>query len=326
MRYEDLIDYMHDILEDIRSETGYLQDIDYRINKNNIMITCPEHSHGRESHPSCGIDRRTGTVHCLTCGYRGNLISLSKSCRGEANGFKYLIDRYIGKTDTGFTFKKFRPPVKEEEVVVDIVDYDNIANYAEAVKYLEGRGISFEIQQKFDIRYCPERKMVMIPIRIGDKIVGFKGRKIVPCDKRFKFFNTPNMEKPLFCLDKVEKGTAVFITEAEIDCLTLWSWGLEAISILGSHITPFQVDQLRHSNVTRVIVALDNDEVGKKASIQLLDDLKDLNIDIQLLTYKEGVTKKDANDFKSLEEYKSSVIIHSFKKVFKDFKLNTNKL
>ena len=152
MRYEDLIEHMHDILEDIRSETGYLQDIDYRIDKNNIMITCPEHAHGRENHPSCGVDRQTGKVHCLTCGYRGNLISLSKSCRGEDNGFKYLIDRYISKTDTGFTFRTFKPPVVQAEAVVEIPNYPSILAYKEAQDYLLSRGIGLEIQQKFDIR------------------------------------------------------------------------------------------------------------------------------------------------------------------------------
>ena len=166
--------------------------------------------------------------------------------------------------------------------------------------------------------------MVMIPIKIGAEIVGYKGRKIVQCDKRYRFYNTPNMKKPLFCLDKIEKGIAVFITEAELDCLTLWSWGLEAISILGSHITPLQLEQLKHSNITKVIVALDNDAIGKEASIKLLEELKELNINIQLLTYKAGVTQKDANDFKSLEEYKSSVNIHNYKTVLTTFRFNTH--
>lgn len=322
MEYIDLIPYIEDILEDLRSETGFLQDINYKIDKNNIMITCPEHAHGRERHPSCGVDRSNGKVHCLTCGFRGNLISLSKACRGEDSGFKYLIDRYIGKTDTGFTFRTFKAPVVEQESIADIVNYNSITNYKEAVDYLIGRGISKDIQEKFDIRYCPDRQMIMIPIKIGTEIVGYKGRKIVPCDKRYRFYNTPNMKKPLFCLDKIEKGTAVFITEAEIDCLTLWSWGLEAISLLGSHITPLQLEQLKHSSITKVIVALDNDAIGIEASKKLLEELKDLNLDIQLLTYKEGITQKDANDFKSLEEYKASVVIHNYKKVLNTYKFN----
>ena len=325
MDYKDLIEHLETILEDIRTETGYLQDIDYKVDKNNIMITCPEHAHGRESHPSCGVDRRTGKVHCLTCGYRGNLISLSKSCRGESNGFEYLINRYVGKTEAGFTFRTFKPPiVEEEEPIVEIPIYPSISAFKEAEEYLLGRGISLEIQRKFDIKYSPERKMVMIPIKIGDEIVGYKGRKIVKCDKKYRFYNTPNMKKPLFCLDKVEKGTAVFITEAEIDCLTLWSWGLEAISILGSHITPLQLEQLKHSNITRVIIALDNDYIGRESTKRLLEDLKELNIEIQVLTYKPNTKEKDANDFNSLEEYKAAVTILNYKSILTKLKLNTN--
>lgn len=318
--YRDLVHYLEDILLDIQAETHYLRDIKDNIDKNNLMITCPNHKGGQESSPSCGLELKTGVCHCLTCGWKGNLISLSKLCRGEEFGFKYLINRYLEKKQVSTEYKKkliIKKPEEEAEVIIP--DYKSIFEYKDAVEYLLSRKISKDIMAKFDIRYSPDKKMVMIPIYSGNTLVGYKGRKIIKCDKKFRFYNTPNMKKVLFGLDKIEKGDAVLLTEAEIDCLTLWSWGLEAISILGANITPLQKELLRRSNIKRLIIALDNDDVGRQASLNLMQELKDLDIEINLLTYKSGVTQKDANDFNSLEDYKKSIQIVRNKKTLRKY-------
>lgn len=318
-KYEDLIPFLNDILGDIQLETYYLQDIKDDIDKNNFMITCPSHKGGRESSPSCGINIKSGVCNCLTCGWKGNLISLSKLCRGEEYGFKYLIDRYVGNKKVDVEIEKKLIIKHEEEEEVIIPNYKSIFEYPEAVNYLLSRKISKDIMAKFDIRYCSDRKMIMIPIYYGRTIVGYKGRKIVKCDKKYRFYNTPNMKKVLFGLDKVVKGDTVMITEAEIDCLTFWSWGLEAISILGANITPLQKEQLRRSGIKKLIIALDNDEIGKTAALKLYEELKDLDMEFNLITYKENTTQKDTNDFSSLEEYKKSIRIMNFKKTFKKY-------
>lgn len=304
-QYELLIPKLNDILLDLQVETEYIKNITVG-DTHNLMITCPNHKGGQEDTPSCGVNIDTGVVHCLTCGWKGNLISLTNKCRDIEDGYNYLISRYITEEDIYARKKANLVFSRGASSNVIIEDFPSALHYPQAVEYLKGRGLGVNIIEKFDIRYDENRQMIQIPIYKGKHIVGFKGRKIVKVDKKFRFFNTPNMEKVLFCLDKIQNGNYVFVTEAEIDCLTFWSWGKEAISILGSKMTDNQLSQLAKSNIKSIVIALDNDDIGRLATIQLLEMVKDLELDIYILDYK-NTNKKDANDFDSFEEFRSHI-------------------
>jgi DNA primase len=90
---EELIIDNHVIKEDIRAilsklkaelTNGKLADIKYKSNQ--VIVTCPFHKDGRESHPSCSIyvgeDEKIpwGTFHCFTCGESGNLVKFISLC------------------------------------------------------------------------------------------------------------------------------------------------------------------------------------------------------------------------------------------------------
>ena len=75
------------ILEQLRKacHKRFLKD---QIDKeDNIIVTCPFHKDGQESHPSCSVYTRAdsqkvdyGTYHCFTCGAAGSLVELVEHC------------------------------------------------------------------------------------------------------------------------------------------------------------------------------------------------------------------------------------------------------
>ena len=63
--------------------------------------------------------------------------------------------------------------------------------------------------------------------------------------------------------------TEIWITESEIDALTLISYGFYAVAIMGSHISEEQCKELERAPFRRFVLATDNDEAGRKGASQI---------------------------------------------------------
>ena len=72
----------------------------------NIMVSCPnpEHNHGQERKPSCGIrtidgrDSKAGQVHCFACGYTAPLDEMISMCFGYPGtdyGEQWLLTNFV---------------------------------------------------------------------------------------------------------------------------------------------------------------------------------------------------------------------------------------
>lgn len=61
----------------------------------------------------------------------------------------------------------------------------------------------------------------------------------------------------------------VWITESEIDALSLISYGVPAVAIMGSHISEDQCRELERSPFRKYVLATDNDEAGRKGASQI---------------------------------------------------------
>lgn len=88
----------------------------------------------------------------------------------------------------------------------------------------------------------------------------------------------------------------VILTESILDALSFHQAGIAtAIPLYGTNgFTPDHLDLLKRENVKRVILALDNDEAGRKATESLKEKLAGLGISVHVAPYPAGV--KDAND------------------------------
>jgi len=88
----------------------------------------------------------------------------------------------------------------------------------------------------------------------------------------------------------------VILTESVMDALSFHQAGIAtAIPIYGTNgFTPDHLDTLKREGVVRVILALDNDDAGRKASALLKEKLTAAGIAVRVASFPPGI--KDAND------------------------------
>ena len=121
-------------------------------------------------------------------------------------------------------------------------------------------------------------RSVLFPVRgLDGKVIFYKGRSIT--GKRF--YNAKDIDKSSvvfglweLCNGRFSNGVAtvedlIWITESEIDALSLISYGEFAVAIMGSHISEEQCKDLERSPFRRYVIDTDNDEAGRKGASQI---------------------------------------------------------
>ena len=251
------------VLKDLKLQlygAGLLKEI--KNTGSDLMCTCPFHANGKEHNPSCGVllqqkvtkDKtyEAGTVHCYTCGYTADLPQFVADLLGLSSpveGFKWLVNQYNYQTEErelpdldmyrGSTAKS---SVLEESLVKQYTQ--NLLQSEEACRYLHKRRIANWVLEAYELGFDPEDKTVLFPVRGMDgKVIFYKGRSIAGKH----FYNAKEVDKTsvVFGLWEILNGSfswgtsdqieEVWITESEIDALSLISYGVPAVAIMGSH-------------------------------------------------------------------------------------------
>ena len=108
-------------------------------------------------------------------------------------------------------------------------------------------------------------RVVVPEIRTGQPI-WLVGRIVGSQDDAPKYLGLPG-RKPLLGWEAVSTQRAVWLVEGVFDWLTLRSWGVPALALVGTHISS---DALRSlARFERIYLALDNDEAGRASTEKL---------------------------------------------------------
>lgn len=285
------------VLKDIKLQlygTGLLREINNT--GSDCMITCPFHKGGKEHSPSCGVLLRekvvkektyeAGTVHCYTCGYTADLPQFVTDVLGLENavaGYKWLVGRYnySAQERDPIDLNLYRgQDQKASYMDEDEVErfYRELLNSKEACEYLHKRELANWIFDAYKLGYDPADKTVLFPVRdMEGRVVFYKGRSIAGKH----FYNARDIDKSslVFGLYELCNGSfsdgvpnadsEIWITESEIDALSLISYGKLAVAIMGSHISEEQCRELERSPFRRFVLATDNDDAGIKGASQI---------------------------------------------------------
>lgn len=161
-------------------------------------------------------------------------------------GFKWLVNQYNYQTEErelpdldmyrGSTAKS---SVLEESLVKQYTQ--NLLQSEEACRYLHKRRIANWVLEAYELGFDPEDKTVLFPVRGMDgKVIFYKGRSIAGKH----FYNAKEVDKTsvVFGLWEILNGSfswgtsdqieEVWITESEIDALSLISYGVPAVRIM----------------------------------------------------------------------------------------------
>jgi DNA primase len=168
------------------------------------------------------------------------------------------------------------------------------------MRYYNGRLITEQSVQKFDLGYSEKQDMVTIPVHSPDGIpVGFVGRSVEGKD----FKNTPGLPKSkiLFNLHRVKTSSKVYVVESSFDAIRLDQVGMPAIATLGANVSSFQTDLLQ-KYFNNIYVIADNDEAGGNMKSKLIERLGSRVSVITLDKQYKDIGDMSDEDIKNLDE------------------------
>lgn len=237
----------------------------------NIPVTCPcnEHKGGFEKRPSCQIYTRMdndeiqyGTCHCFACGFKASLPQLIGYCFDEDERFgeEWLLERcvlgFVSDLETGY-LPEIQLNKKQKQ---DYVDESELLNYNYYHTYMWQRKLSKDVVNIFDVGYDPKTNCITFPVRDDKGNLVFITRRSV-INK--KFFIPENVDKPVYLLYYLKQHniTTCCVVEAQIDALTLWSYGIPAVATFGQP-SKKQMKLLNNSGIRTFVTLFDNDIAG----------------------------------------------------------------
>lgn len=260
-----------------------------------VMICCPYHKDGQERRPSAGIRKSDGTFHCLACGETKSLCEMISDCLGYNDpfgreGYKWLAKNFLSiqveeRDDIGLDFDREYSSGGRNNSVCDFsclyVSEGELDRYRYNHPYMYQRGLTQEVIDFFDIGYDKQTDSITFPVRDMNGNCMFVARRAV----KTKYFDIPKgVEKPLYGLYEVmqkvqiPRGASryttlipdnVYICEGLFDCLRLWCNGKYAVAGFGCLFNSYQIKQIQDLPGRTIVLALDNDDAGRKANERL---------------------------------------------------------
>jgi DNA primase len=267
------------ILKELQSELTNGKIRSFQRRGDHVMTQCPEHSQGREVHPSFGIydgndpTKEYGLCNCFACGFSGNLQTFIASCFDTTidKGEDWLI-RHFGNT---LAYEGYNLPtieLKSQKTPLNVLNEDDLEKLQSYHPYMTQRHLTQEVCNKFKIKYDPQTKSLIFPVWDEKGNYIFNTRRSV----EFKYFNIPpKVEKPVYLLNYILKENIreVVVCESQINALTLWGYGIPAIALFGTG-TQYQYGILNRTNIIRYILALDGDNAGAKGVQRFKNNIK----------------------------------------------------
>ena len=275
-------------------------------------FVCPQCENGT-GHDGTGIQPDPHgdglTLHCFKCGWHGDVIDAYRLKTGAdfntaldelCDLYGIEIDGEAVRADIRPSNAKTRPTTqrgeKRPENVPTTRDYGQYIDACaqritdpQAIAYLQARGLSIETATAYGLGYDPSGYLVIPASRHHYTATdpSTKPRFKNPTGARVEFFNMAAIYD--------DDPRPVFVTEAAIDALSIIEAGGVAVGLnSASNAGKFAEALKAHRPHKVLIIALDDDEAGKRASKVLADALDALNVSCVPMTPYNGA--KDANE------------------------------
>ena len=269
----------------------------------NILISCPVHKDGFERHASCRIladedcpELEVGYAYCFSCGYSAPFAQVIGDLFNEDKTFgeEWISDRF------GNTF------ILQEEFLQEIIldkptvkkqflDESILLPFDFYHPYMWKRKLTKEVVDRFRVGYDKERNAITFPV-YDEKhnLVMVTARSV---DSKH-FWIPRDVDKPVYLLYDIlaRHVETVYVTESQINALTLRTWNLDSVALFGTG-SEKQYNTLRKSGIRNYILLFDGDEAGRKGALRFKKNMPD-DIFITDVRLPAG---KDVNDL-SYEE------------------------
>lgn len=245
------------------------------------------------------------SLKCFACGAAGDIIDFYSKAEGKefktsvqelADKLNIKIERTQApqraetKKDDKIIVKTEKEQIGANLSLIDYTEFYSICNKAlddeRAITYLHSRGIGTLTAKKYNLGFCPnwkspkkeregekapESARLIIPISKNH----YLARSVDPENKLRYLDETGNGNKGLFNVQAIKPYDICFVVEGVFDALSVIEAGQENVLALNSTADKNLFIELAKKNPeTLFLLALDNDESGKKASAEIYEALK----------------------------------------------------
>lgn len=246
--------------------------IEYNITGNEAKALCPAPDHD-DTTPSWSINLDSGQHNCFSCGFGGGFVYLTMIVRDQDGkaAKEWVRQRKVKDIAAGAERKAARQE-HAELTEADLWEFDDDYPQDE----LDYRGFSEYEAQGFNLLWDHKRDGWVIPVRdLEYKLIGYQfkprhGTDGIP-------INYPKYLKKsgrLFDGLQEMEGDVLIIVESPLDVVRLWHWGHENVVALYGSSLDLEQAELIMERFDRVILALDDDEAGRKGISKALSRLK----------------------------------------------------
>jgi hypothetical protein len=285
----------------------------YTEHNNEANSLCPVHERmvGKaDNSPSWWINLDTGAHLCFSCGYKGNILhlicDLQEFYEDTPSGIKYDFTAARGwlSTITDVPIETIIERLKSLKQYVTAPPQMIPMNEARLAvfvdppkKALEARGLDGPDAQFYGVKWQEDTQRWILPLREPhtDVLMGWQEKGST--DRYFR--NRPlglHKSKTLFGVsEQVEE--LVIVVESPLDVLRIAAaYKRIAVAICGAAPSEDQIKLLQYSK--RIIVALDNDQAGKKGCDTFLKAARKYGLNLAFFNYGSSSAKDpgDMND------------------------------
>lgn len=274
-------------------------------------FSCLRHDDGKT--PNMSYDSKRNRVKCFSCGYSGSIIDLIGDEQGltaDSDKIKATLD-YFNLSPTSTPLQAVNPsqkPTKSERIKAEPTTSPtaftkqieevsaiivNARKHVAKTDYYTRRGIGTDIIEKYNLGYDPIKQVAIIPIGNAYYI-----QRATNDEAETRYYNLKDAEAQLLNTHYLQEATeedVIFIVEGAIDALSIEEVGGKAIALNStSNERKFVAFCKEHKPQATLVLSLDNDEAGYKATQEIIKELKPFTT--PLLEVNVSGSSKDPNE------------------------------
>ena len=263
--------------------------IDIPLDSPEFNIACPFHA---DTQPSLSMNIDKGLWIChVGCGqgsleyFLGKYLHLNKE-----EVATYLLQQY-----NNFDINIFDSPEIEEEVLPEVsFPYES----GWVPEWIFDREFTKATLNKWECATDEDSNLV-IPIRTPDQLIrGWVSRRLYLTPK-YLYSKGLKCSRILFGENHLQPSPFVCITEGTLDTMWLDQNGFPSVAIFGASLSKQQEDLLLRLPTKELVLCLDRDEAGQKATDNILTRLNNRCIISNITIPKEY---KDVQDIRNSDE------------------------
>ena len=239
--------------------------IDVPLERDQFNISCPFHV---DELPSCSINVLLGKWICFAGGGQGALVTFISKVTGQDI---QKVQQSIANNAVEFDFDFFENefPSKEELSGVEYPGQRRVVP-----EWIFDRGFSREILKAWDCGINNYGDLIIPIYDAKQRLVGWMERRI---DATPKYLYSKGLRKSqlLFGEHKIQSTQTICITEGALDTMWLNQNGYTSVALLGASFSYTQQNRLKALQPEEIVLCLDNDDTGQKASNVINSCMKD---------------------------------------------------